>query len=1332
MIASPENTLAVIVAVEVYAIDEASLDGPVPDARRFADWLLARGVPARNITVLAAPLETNSHLLDGLGELGVTVTDATAQRVWERLIIGLPTQHSDLLLVHWGGHGVVDERDQRQLIYPDARTQAPRAFNLTSFIEALRTSTYANHPRQQIIVDACWAFTREPRRMGWLAGLATERFPSGALVARDQTVLFAASAGEYALNSDARKTGLFSEAVLSVLNSLPDETWPPDMTVVRDDVNARFVALRAEGATQQVPSHIWYKARSGEEESLVFTADLRSRTPATVALPDYLRFAAEAADDRPYLGPMSAVISLSQVYVARHAWAADDSGGESPLEGATSAESLIDRDEDVLLVGAPGAGKSALARAIVRALTARRLDGAPVPVPVMVTASELTARPNWRESLALAVTRRLQQIGCDGEWPANFFAGPPAPGSHWIVLVDGLDEVVKPHDRRELLSRLARAREDDPEAHTYRFLLTTRPLPPNEFIGARYWRPTRYNLMSLNGDQVHQLVEAWMVALGRERPDKATSDFLTRMKGARLTDLARNPLLLTMLCHMSIGDGTDALPDARHRIYERFVDEVLRDRYYDPSEIHRPIDSIQQIIPGELARNAAGALATDAFSHIERLALARHDGDDRPMVAIVSEFTEAMVPLDVRPYWGRIVGEVLRRSGLMVVQGDDFEFIHQTVADYLVAKAIAADPDRLPGYVIGVENAFDAALNTEGPVLTSVGQFVLARTHADPAVAKRLAKQSGSLNGACLIATLVSDNVGIDTATVERARRTLSKRLDRQLSLRSSRVLAGRGLADLGDQRGVESLLAVATDRRIDRVDRIRAARFLDELNDGLGSAALLAMAEDISLAGFDRVWAARVLSEQADPRGCTALRALAADSSLQSSERVAAARFLAELGDDDGIGALSMLTVDGELTTFDQIYAAHELTDLNASAGRDALYALSRAPFGRYLDWVLAARVLMDMGDDRGRQRMSEIAEDLDISDEARDRARQHLRGPAPARPEGLEYNYLSMRRAFRQATESSLRTGMSARTAPPNADSPFLSSARTRGVAALIVAIASPVPVLLGIAASSFTYLHRDTDMTAAPQIAAAVVLVAVTGAILVPLGIVGFDLTDSEVEDEGPSTIGCGAAILVVLTGIAAVVLGFVAPGALGPIGWCGDVLADFLARVADYLVPALGLIATGTAAAVGLPRYRRHRDQKLFALTDAHFDESDRESDADRVPFVPTDTVAASFRGRWIGRVQQFQPDRVVGITIRVWADSVLVTVIDKNGRHRYRATAMDTYVEAVFFDCITADGAHDGLVILRMRSDGTLWYHWSTPTGSSRAGILVGRSRFRLF
>ncbi|MFF2101167.1 hypothetical protein [Streptomyces sp. NPDC058202] len=261
----PANTLALVVGVEEYAAGSGwSLDGPALDACRFASWLTGRGVPADQMTLLVSPLPKNAAAVAAAAD-AVPVSPADSATV-RAALTDLRQRTSGLLVVYWGGHGVIED-EERRLFYADATSYNLINLNLTVLLRSLRSSTYSRHPRQLVLVDACALPTRRAEDR-----LPDERFAEGRPDPwRDQWVLTAASPGEAAANDDARGTGLFSDVLGEELARLP-RRWPPDAETLRDAVRDRFEDLRAAGRTQQMPSHLWFRSRGAEHLDLVLGA----------------------------------------------------------------------------------------------------------------------------------------------------------------------------------------------------------------------------------------------------------------------------------------------------------------------------------------------------------------------------------------------------------------------------------------------------------------------------------------------------------------------------------------------------------------------------------------------------------------------------------------------------------------------------------------------------------------------------------------------------------------------------------------------------------------------------------------------------------------------------------------------------------------------------------------------------------------------------------------------------------------------------------------------------------------------------------------------------
>src|ERR1043166_178313 len=162
---SPERTHALVVGIEDYGRGN-SLQGPREDACAFAGWLLSRGVTPGNIRLfLSPPALTVPRPIDVAGEIehlthlvsdgALRIRAAEVKVLYEYLKQELRTVGANVLLLFWGGHGIVTagSRITRKLYLSDF----PFQFDLDSMLVFLRHSTEfgSRFRRQLCLIDSC-------------------------------------------------------------------------------------------------------------------------------------------------------------------------------------------------------------------------------------------------------------------------------------------------------------------------------------------------------------------------------------------------------------------------------------------------------------------------------------------------------------------------------------------------------------------------------------------------------------------------------------------------------------------------------------------------------------------------------------------------------------------------------------------------------------------------------------------------------------------------------------------------------------------------------------------------------------------------------------------------------------------------------------------------------------------------------------------------------------------------------------------------------------------------------------------------------------------------
>jgi HEAT repeat protein len=634
----------------------------------------------------------------------------------------------------------------------------------------------------------------------------------------------------------------------------------------------------------------------------------------------YLDAAGRAAAEHPYPGVVPGITPppLTAVYVRQQAEAValtdDEPPGQAPsdLQGFP-AEEILTREQDCVLIGGPGAGKSSLLRTALISVAVRwqRGEGG-AEIPIHVLASDLLPPNPLPDLIAAGVTASLSAVGILRSWPAEFFAEHPLRDVRWLVLVDGLDEVLDPVARRRILDKIAGARKAESGA-PYRFVVTTRPLPDSEFPPQVNWPAPRFELQLFAADQLAEFAERWFTELRLPQPHQAARDFIVALDGARLTDPARTPLMAAMLCQLFAANQDRALPTGRAGAYKEFVDLLRRRQYEDSTS--GIFGQMQALLGpyGPSATGPAGMVLANAMNLIARLAVHRQEGGEGPTIDLLAGWT-----LDERPQhvpeqpWRSFLREILRRSGLLTQRANDFQFIHQTVAEFLAAQYATADPDRRSVVYQGLFGNWKSGVWTPPPWDESYSRFLVALWPDKSSVTKALhhLAAEGGVPGCRFIASLVADSALPEVAIETRAAATLAAfagKTNLEFHLRRE---ACEILAQLRDPRGADLLAELATETALNEASRRQAAETLARLGDGRGADLLAVQAGPSASDKVARLWAAESLARLGDPRSVERLAALVEDSELTSENRKVAIRTLTRIfntGRADQVAAVAI-----------------------------------------------------------------------------------------------------------------------------------------------------------------------------------------------------------------------------------------------------------------------------------------------------------------------------------------------------------------------------------------------------------------------------------------
>lgn len=410
-----------------------------------------------------------------------------------------------------------------------------------------------------------------------------------------------------------------------------------------------------------------------------------------------------------------------------------DKEGEARLRGAEgddpraesrplSAVTQLERHPRLVLLGAPGSGKTTFAHFVAQCLAGEtlgkqmNLSTLATPVPKEGREKERTPEP-WSHGPLLPVLVELRKVAAVALPPVGETAGAihltrfldtelaesglqefapllrqllRYPGG--LVILDGLDEVPEAEQRRAQILQMI---EDFAALHpNCRLLVTSRSY---SYI-RQDWRLRRFHeaeLPPFTPAQIEAFVDRWYehtIAVGRRGKEDAQGR-ASRLKeairdSARLAELAVRPLLLTLMAALHDSRGGD-LPEKRWQLYEETV-ELLLIRW-NRRLIERTPQGEEIVLLPDLAawlkvdrekvRQLLNRLAFEAHASQPNLR-GTADIAEKDLVNGLWELTQRSPGFDI----AQIVDFLKLRAGILLPHGDKvYTFPHRTLQEYLAA-----------------------------------------------------------------------------------------------------------------------------------------------------------------------------------------------------------------------------------------------------------------------------------------------------------------------------------------------------------------------------------------------------------------------------------------------------------------------------------------------------------------------------------------------------------------------------------------------------------------------------------------------------------------------
>lgn len=616
----------------------------------------------------------------------------------------------------------------------------------------------------------------------------------------------------------------------------------------------------------------------------------------------------EIAKQYPYrLGRLSrrATPALSTVYVEQRAQEWENGQGAARRQKRITERNepvvispieMLRRHRNSLVIGGPGGGKSTLMQQVVaesarwwlgEAAASHEAGPAIGPVvAVRVAATELIGQRPLFDLLADAVNGELRGYQSMRLKP-EIFDEPPATGAEWLVLIDGLDEVLDEDLREDLVHVLGRRLATYGESA--RYVITSRWLRQPEFATLRTGLAARdgaqrfgeYSLRPFDWDAVATFAGNWFRPEGGEPSTLSPDDFLASVADRGLRPLVRIPLLTTIAAVVFEESDGQPLPHDRTGLYEQFVEVLLTKRRQQTQT--RTMLRAQVSALGRSAEDFVDFLFDHRLDCLTHLALRRMRSDSRPSAEVVREWLQGQGKVLPSGIGQAHVRDALLSTGLVEIQADDLVFIHFSFAEYLAAEKLATrfNPEAW------LANA--AAGEPDSLSLFTLGRWVRAGNDPVPMMAELL--RSSDQQGPQVlekVAAVIEDGSAMSSsgeAVVELVEQTVRR------TSRSRTPQAPWGMSmELAKPARANQSRALAVGKVLSAV-----------LQRATNGSAIIRLARDDSVAISERVEAAKALvthgSEVDRVEGLSVLIHLAYESRLSAEDRLVPLCGLAEVG---------------------------------------------------------------------------------------------------------------------------------------------------------------------------------------------------------------------------------------------------------------------------------------------------------------------------------------------------------------------------------------------------------------------------------------------------
>lgn len=331
---------------------------------------------------------------------------------------------------------------------------------------------------------------------------------------------------------------------------------------------------------------------------------------------------------------------------------------------------LVNKKKNLFILGKPGAGKTTFLKYIA-------MQAAEPKKPVIDKVPIFISLKRWADSGAELMPFIVELFDTCNFPDAQPFIEELLKSGNAIVLFDGLDEVNQESGQRD---KQTRAMNNFIEKYDQTQCLITCRIAANDYS----FKPFTYvELADFTQKQIETFVSNWFRNQEGEKDEETYRKFMAEFKkedNKGLRDLARTPLLLTLLC-LAFNE-TLTFPQRRVEIYEEAIDALLK-RWDSSRKIKR--DEVYKKLSLGHKENMLARIAAETFEKneyfIPQTALER----------LIIEYVKNVPPHDTNEAMDgeAILKAIEAQHGIFVERAREiYSFSHLTFQEYFTAKYI--------------------------------------------------------------------------------------------------------------------------------------------------------------------------------------------------------------------------------------------------------------------------------------------------------------------------------------------------------------------------------------------------------------------------------------------------------------------------------------------------------------------------------------------------------------------------------------------------------------------------------------------------------------------